>query len=355
MSVKASMPGNLLIVGLILFLATPNLLRGFWGFDGARQNFVDVVWEAEMDTFAQEAYAKAVAEVFASFEATTGRKLAPGEHRRAALKIYTNSGMGLATPLELVRAVVAALEERGFDRSEIFLLDLHESRLRETGYLPPLSEREAPQAFAGVPVYALEAGRFYNETWFYESPLPPEVPSRWGAILFPERLEIAEDPDRRKSFLPSDLLTEVDFWINLPVGVGVRGVGLSGAMANATLWNVSNYNRFFASPANAPVVMAEISAIPELQANEALTLLSLERYQFIGGPQFNSYYTRTEARLLASVNPAAVDSILLEKVNLARLEEGFDPLPDPLPAMIFAAELGVGPFLREDFEIIEVP
>ncbi|NJK61245.1 MAG: DUF362 domain-containing protein, partial [Oscillatoriales cyanobacterium SM2_1_8] len=139
-----------------------------------------------------------------------------------------------------------------------------------------------------MPVRPLDSSNLVSANWFYDSPLPAEIPSRWGSILFPNRIAEATDPERRKSFLPADLLTAVDFWINLPVGVDLPAVGISGALANATLWNITNRDRFFVSPANAPVAMAEIAAIPELEAHLAVTILSLEAFQFIGGPPFNA-------------------------------------------------------------------
>lgn len=339
---------------LLLLLWTARLNASFWGYEGAREDYLGHVWSADLPEFRAPAYMEAVAKLLTAFEEDTTRALVPGVHRRVALKVYTNSGEGLTTPPALVRAVVRALEDRGFDRTEMFLVDLHENRLREAGFLPPLSEYVRGQTFEGVPVLPLDDSNLISATWYYESPLPPEIPSRWGAILFPNRLQDVTDPERRKSFLPADLLTDVDFWINLPVGVEVPTVGVSGALANATLWNITNRDRFFVSPANAPVAMAEIAAIPELQAHWAVTILSLEKFQFIGGPPFNAYYTRSENKLLLSADPIALDMILLDRFNDARIREGFDALPVPLPSMIFAEELGVGEWRTERLRIEEL-
>jgi hypothetical protein len=82
-----------------------------------------------------------------------------------------------------------------------------------------------------------------------------------------------------------------------------------------------------------------------------LNFVSLERYQFIAGPFFNSIYTRSEPRLWMSSDPVALDRLLYDRMNAMRLLEGFPeiaPLPRQLP---FAASLGLGEFEPERIRI----
>lgn len=303
-----------------------------------------VVWEHSLSDFSDGAYRYAVEQTMQEVERTSGRPLTPGAKRKVGIKIYADSGPGLSTPFGLVRAVIAALEKRGFEKQDIFLVGLNPLRLRLTGFLPSYSTGVAP--FPGHPVFVLESGKFYDPVWFYDSPLP----ARFDAILTEQaaknaaggRAETTVEEDR-KSFLATPLFLDADFWINLPVYTDHPVLGINGALVNATLWNASNTFRFFKSPATAPAAVAEMAAIPELRETWALTFASLQLYQFIGGPFFNSLYTVSEPRLLASADPVLLDSVMLARINAARKRTGFDPISeDDARVLEFARQLGVG-------------
>lgn len=310
------------------------------------------VWEAPLARFDDGAYAAQVELLFTKFETSTGRKLVPGEKHKVGLKIYTDSGPGLATPVPLVKAVIAALERRGFKQEDIFLVGLNQLRLRMTGYLPSLVTGETP--FKGHQVYVLESGKFYDPVWFYDSPLP----ERFDPIFAQKSVEgidanstVEQD---RKSFLATPLFLDADFWINLPVYTDHPTLGVNGALVNATLWNASNTARFFRSPSNAPAAVAEMSAIPELRQTWVFTLASLERYQYIGGPYFNSLYTLSEPKLWLSTDPVALDALMEERLNRARRENGFHDISDEIRTIDFAEQLGVGSQKKIDARIIHL-
>jgi hypothetical protein len=302
------------------------------------------VWEHRMSDFSDGDYRYAVEQLFQEFEHTTGRKLEPGSKKKVGLKIYADSGPGLATPFGLVRGIIVALEKRGFASENIFLVGLNPLRLRLTGFLPSLSTGVVP--FPGHPVYVLESGKFYDPAWFYDSPLP----SRFDPVTNERAVEAAAGgkattttEEDRKSFLATPLFLDADFWINLPVYTDHPVLGINGALVNATLWNASNTFRFFRSPATAPAAVAEMAAIPELREGWALNIVSLQLYQFIGGPYFNSLYTVSEPHLLMSADPVILDALMVEKLNAARKKTGFEPISDDDSRLLsFAQQLGVG-------------
>lgn len=325
----------------MFLLLAPLAGATFWGFEKAKAAHYGKVWEDSLDSFSRDAYRESVARLLAAFEKSTGKELLPGAWGRAGIKIYTNSGPGLDTPLALTEAVIEALVARGFDRENLLILDAREAAMRAAGYFPPLSARVEEPKFAGVPVGALDSGRYYGEKWFYEAAVPVQYASAIGREVLSLGVDESE-PEARKSMLPATLLTEVDFWINLPMVTDHPALGLNGGMVNATLWNVSNRRRFFLSPANAPVAVAEIAAIPEFQDTWALTIMTLERYQFIGGPGFNSFYTVSEPLLWLSPDPVILDAMILQRVNRVRHRHGFRPLGEWLPYIEYAVDLGLG-------------
>ncbi|HEX3729185.1 MAG TPA: DUF362 domain-containing protein, partial [Opitutaceae bacterium] len=266
--------------------------------------------------------------------------LAPGPKKKVGLKIYTDSGPGLETPIPLVKAVIAALERRGFQDKNIFLVGLNALRLRMTGYLPSLVTGQSP--FHGNPIYVLESGRFYDPVWFYPSPLPDRFDPIFAQQQTKDYNNNSTKEEDRNSFLDTLLFLDADYWINLPVYTDHPTLGVNGALVNATLWNASNTARFFRSPANAPAAVAEMSAIPELRQTWVFTIASLEEYQYIGGPFFNSLYTASEPRVWLSDDPVMMDSLMRARMNQHRLEDGFNPISPEIPTLEDAEVLGVG-------------
>ncbi len=310
------------------------------------------VWEARLPAFDEATYAREVEALILNFENVTGRRLVPGAKKKVGLKIYSDSGPGMATPIPLVQAVITALEKRGFKTQNIFLVGLNQLRLRMTGYLPSLVTGETP--FKGHPVYVLESGKFYDPVWFYDSPLPQRFDPIFAEQQTKDFSNTSTKDEDRKSFLATPLFLDADFWINLPVYTDHSTLGVNGALVNATLWNASNTARFFRSPANAPAAVAEMSAIPELRETWMFTLASLEHYQFIGGPFFNSLYSASEPLLWLSTDPVIMDAMMRDRIDRLRKQTGFEPISEEIRTLEFAETLGVGSTQIKLAKIIEV-
>ena len=272
------------------------------------------VWLYQLAGFSERNYQMAVEALLADYERRLGRRLEPGTLRRAGIKVMTETP-GLSTPLPLVRAVISALEERGFKPTEIFIVDQSESRLHEAGFLP-LSAPTGEGTFDGAQVIALERGRYYSLKWFYPSNLPAADAPEQAVDRMKFDWKLAPAP--RDSLLPVPLLLDVDFWINLPVGVEYDSFGVAGALVNATLLSASNTQRFMDNPATGAKAVADMAAVPEFSRGWVLSILPLECYQFIGGPRFNSLYTESQPLLLMSPNPVMLDRLLFEVINQAR-------------------------------------
>jgi hypothetical protein len=258
----------------------------------------------------------------------------------------------MATPVPMTKAVIAALERRGFEHQNIFLVGLNALRLRMTGYIPSLVSGQTP--FNGNPVFVLESGRYYDPVWFYDSPLPQRFDPVFAAKQTQDVANSSTKDEDRKSFLATPLFLDADFWINMPVYTDHPTLGVNGALVNATLWNASNTARFFRSPANAPAAVAEMSAIPELRQTWVFTIASLEHYQFIGGPFFNSLYTVTEPVIWLSRDPVMMDALMRDRMNEHRKQSGFQPIDEEIRTLEFAETLGVGSTATSEAKIVRV-
>lgn len=328
------------------------LVSPLWAQQSYRPSAKDkqFVWEYPLKGFSEADYAAGVESLIAHWESSTEKKLTPGEKARVGLKVYTESGPGLMTPLHLTEAVIESLEKRGFSRSQMFIIDGSEARLRQCGYLPQ-RRGMGDETFEDVPVYALDADEsLTDEQWFYDSNLPSRERMA-KAISAGRGFSFEEDPDDRKSFLPAKLFLETDFWINLPMVADNEALGVSGALANATLWNITNNQRFFLSPANAPVATAEIAAIPELNEKWVFTILSLERYQFLGGPRFNALYTEREKKLWLSPNPIAIDYLMWRKIVKGKRGANYEVERGEPPLFEYASTIGLGPYKLNELKL----
>jgi hypothetical protein len=285
--------------------------------------------EQKLKGFSDGDYAASIERVLAEFEVNTGVGLKPGALRKCGLKISSESGQGLATPKPLIRALGSALIKRGFAPAGIILCDVRQQSLQQCGFLPSLSTD--PQSFEGFPVVAYEPNapkwsedkrlRFENQVM----PRPGVPTPAWG--------------DARISILPKTLFDEVDFWIILPVLTDSKSLGVHGAIAAASLNNMANAERFLENPATATKVAIEVCAIPGLAQKNTLTILSLERYQILGGPSFDANWCLSEKTILASANPVILDFIGLQKINAGRNARSVETI-HPEPPVFSAANAG---------------
>lgn len=332
-----------LVLFLLVFCESMFLIA-----EDEKNSIKSIVWEHELEIGSTEfglSYEPSVEALLRAHEKSTGVFLRPGNLGAVGLKVDTAAGAGLSTPLPLVRAVIESLEGRGFERSDILILDYSGFDLKAAGFLEE-SESAEPGVlgfFAECPVLALDSFTHFEREWFYDSPIPPLLKDQALEQNLYNQESIREvDSELRKSFLPIPLLFEVDFWMNFAVGADDPVLGFEGALANASLFNVSNHRRFYTNQSAAAVAIAEISAIPELRQRLTLHFLSLERYQFIGGPQFNAYYTRSKPVLWMSDDPVALDQMLMTLLNRERRENGFKEIVQPNLQLDYAEKIGLG-------------
>ena len=86
-----------------------------------------------------------------------------------------------------------------------------------------------------------------------------------------------------------------------------------------------------------------------------MTILSLERGQFVGGALFNSRCSLSENILYMSANPVVVDYLAWNTINRYRRSFGFAPI-DPMPPVLnYCRELKMGDYDFRKIRRIDVP
>jgi len=307
---------------------------------GSIREKVAVTWKSDLPGFDRVSYHGALTKLVSQFERGTKISLAPERFDSIGIKVQTINAPGHATPRSLVDAMLDVLLERGFRLEDMFLLDLQSRDLRAAGLLPPLSV--GGDKYRMVPVKALGEGDFFRPEWFHESPLPP---SSGHAVQV--RLAHPDDPEARRregrrSYLPTPLMLGKVGWINLPVVKDSASLGVEGAVANASLWNVGNNRRFLDRKSTAPAAAIEILAVPELWDSHLFSVLSLEKFQYSGGRNFQAAYIASRPALLLSPNPIAIDAAVLEVLRDERQKQ--DLLPRTKDQLLFqyARSLNLG-------------
>lgn len=270
--------------------------------------------------------------LFLAYEKEVAKSIQPGAKHKVGLKLYTDSGPGLCTPHNLVRATILSLKKRGYLEKDIFILDQSEHKIRESKFLPPNSV--GGNSFENVPIYALDSGRYFNPEWFYISPLPRKIFT----------VKLNPNDDDLNSMLPVTLFHDCDFWINLPMVSSHEATGVSGSVANATLFNISNADRYFDNPHHAQLAMAEIAAIPELRESLAFNILCLEDYQSVAGSMYNAHYCGSEPLIWLSTNMVALDYKMYEKINKLRKQQKLHPIEPMPPFLDYCKQLKIGDY-----------
>ena len=102
------------------------------------------------------------------------------------------------------------------------------------------------------------------------------------SLRYPRDREVRLREERR-SYLPAPLFLEDAFWINLPVAIDSRSMGIDAAVGNASLHAVDNNSRFLGRSTTAPSAATEILAIPEYWEKHLFSILDLSRFQYAGG------------------------------------------------------------------------
>lgn len=289
--------------------------------------------------------------VIEEFQIREKIELNPNNFPKIVIKLDTSASPGLQVSIGLLDGLLELLKNRGYEKEKVELVCFQLEEVRRAKGYRLISEMDF---YKGHLVSSPKNLNFFEPDWFHDSPMPPKVHDRAKFYLqFPnDRKKRMEE--ERKSYLPSILLQDQVYWINLATVMDDSNLGILGASSNMSIGMASNTRRFAGDPTLGAAAVTEILAIPEIWKKRIFSVLDLSRYQFAGGGDFNAEFLGSHHAILLSRNPFAVDSVAWGFLAQSRERRKFT-FRTKENALIFkyAESLGLGVVMNP--EVFRVP
>ncbi len=274
----------------------------------------------------------------------------PGE--RIGLKVNPVAGKSLSTSHEVVRAVIAQLEESGIKRSQLTIWDRREFELTDVGF--------TQENYPGIRIVGTEQmdkdglyygkdGKLYGEhmidrDWYYWA----DVEGEYDEYTMPYMVN-----GGKYSYFSKIITQELDKIINIPI-LKNAGMTVTLALKNLAFGAVSNTGRLHAKLWNE--TCAQVCAFAPLRDKVVLNIVDGIKGCFNGGPGANPQFFCDYHSIITGSDPVAVDRIGFDIVIAKRIAEGLQKAATPqgLEFMLQAEKLSLGIADREKIELREV-
>ncbi len=276
--------------------------------------------------------------------------VSPGE--RIGLKVNPVAGKSLSTSHEVVRAVIAQLEESGIKRSQLTIWDRREFELTDVGF--------TQENYPGVRIVGTEQmdrdglyygkdGKLYGEhmidrDWFYWA----DVEGEYDEYTMPYMVN-----GGKYSYFTKIVTQDLDKIINIPI-LKNAGMTVTLALKNLAFGSVSNTGRLHAKLWNE--TCAQVCAFAPVRDKVVLNIVDGIKGCFNGGPGANPQFFCDYHTIITGTDPVAVDRIGYDIVLAKRIAEGLqkEGTPQALEFMLQAEKLSLGVADRSRIELKEV-
>ena len=276
--------------------------------------------------------------------------VSPGE--RIGLKVNPVAGKSLSTSHEVVRAVIAQLEESGIKRSQLTIWDRREFELTDVGF--------TEENYPGIRIVGTEQmdkdglyygkdGKLYGEhmidrDWYYWA----DVEGEYDEYTMPYMVN-----GGKYSYYTKIVTQDLDKIINVPI-LKNAGMTVTLALKNLAFGSVSNTGRLHAKLWNE--TCAQVCAFAPVRDKVVLNIVDGIKGCFNGGPGANPQFFCDYHTIMAGTDPVAVDRIGYEIVLAKRIAEGLqkEGTPQALEFMLQAEKLSLGVADRSKIEVKEV-
>ncbi len=278
------------------------------------------------------------------------RFVGPGE--RIGLKVNPVAGKSLSTSHEVVRSVIAQLEESGIKRSQLTIWDRREFELTDVGF--------TPEYYPGIRIVGTEQmdkdglyygkdGKLYGEhmidrDWYYWA----DVEGEYDEYTMPYMVN-----GGKYSYFTKIVTQELDKIINIPI-LKNAGPTVTLALKNLAYGAVSNTGRLHAKLWNE--TCAQVCAFAPLRDKVVLNIVDGIKGCFNGGPGANPQFFCDYNTIITGSDPVAVDRIGYDIVLAKRIAEGLqkEGTPTALEFMLQAEKLLLGVADRSVIDLREV-
>ncbi|MDM8004016.1 MAG: DUF362 domain-containing protein [Bacteroidota bacterium] len=276
--------------------------------------------------------------------------VSPGE--RIGLKVNPVAGKSLSTSHEVVRAVIAQLEESGIKRSQLTIWDRREFELTDVGF--------TAENYPGIRIVGTEQmdkdglyygkdGKLYGEhmidrDWYYWA----DVEGEYDEYTMPYMVN-----GGKYSYYTKIVTQDLDKIINIPI-LKNAGMTVTLALKNLAFGSVSNTGRLHAKLWNE--TCAQVCAFAPVRDKVVLNIVDGIKGCFNGGPGANPQFFCDYHTIMAGTDPVAVDRIGYDVVLAKRIAEGLqkEGTPQALEFMLQAEKLSLGVADRSKIEVKEV-
>lgn len=295
-----------------------------------------IILSYQMPDFSEKSYHIAVSSLLENFEKTNNCKIKPAKTGKIALKIDTKSAPVMCVKENLIEALANQLVSMGFKRKNILIIGQFRHELSRYTYLNYKSYK-LKNSYKGMPILSLEDLECTHKNWHYEHSLI-------GKNFIFQNTCVSKDKmhEAKESMLPTILMFEVDFWINLPTFSGHKDYSVDGALTNASIRNITNAYRFFDNPENGAQAIAEIASIPELTGTYLFTIASLEQINYANCSKANYNYICNLHELVLSKDMLSCDRYVLKIINKLRSLSQLKTNSENNMAFFYSENLNIG-------------
>jgi hypothetical protein len=256
------------------------------------------------------------------------------------LKVNPVAGKLLSTSHEVVKAVIAQLEETGIPRKNIVIWDRREFELTETGFTaenyPGITIRGTEQQDLKGSYYNAE-GKLYGDRMIdRELYYWADVEGKYDAETMPYMVN-----EGKYSYYSRICTKEVDKIINIPI-LKNAGSSVTLALKNLAFGSVSNTGRLHKDLW--AETCAEVCAFPPLRDKVVLNIADGIRGCFEGGPGANPQFITEFKTILLATDPVAMDRVGYELILKKRIAEKIQSIEKPGSRnfLELAGKLGLG-------------